>query len=114
MTESNDSKKSNKPSDSFAEFLARLAETSTGPSGRKWVNRQKDNEIPKFLSRLLTKEQQTSLDLLELFGWRLWFVRRDSGKRPRIMLQHEASGVYALLTDDGNLDMEPEFPLRPE
>jgi hypothetical protein len=112
MTESNDSK--NSKSDSFAEFLARLAKTSTGPSGRKWVNRQKGNEIPTFLSKLLTKEQQTSLDLLELFGWRVWFVRRDSGKRPRIMLQHEASGVYALLTDDGNLDMEPEFPLRSE
>ncbi len=112
MTESNDSK--NSKSDTSADFLARLAETSTGPLGRKWVNRQKDNEIPSFLSRLLTKEQQTSLDLLELFGWRLWFVRRDTGKRPRIMLQHEASGVYALLTDDGNLDMEPDFPLRSE
>ncbi len=76
------------------------------------MSRQKENAIPKYLSRLLTKEQQSSLNLLEIFGWRVWFVRRPLFGKPKIMIQHEASGVYALLTEDGNVDMEPDFPMR--
>ncbi len=116
MTESNNLKKSNQPSDqplSLAERLSLLANTPPSrPAGRKLVNRQKENAVPTELSGLLTKEQLTSLANLEFFGWRLWFVRRPLFAIPKVMLQHEISGIYALLEEDGNLNLEPEIPLR--
>ncbi len=116
MTESNNLNNSNQPSDqplSLAERLSLLANTQPSrPPGRKLVNRQKENAVPKELSRLLTKDQLTSLANLEFFGWRLWFVRRPLFAIPKIMLQHETSGLYALLEEDGNLNLEPDLPLR--
>jgi hypothetical protein len=116
MTESNNLKKSNQPSDqplSLAERLSRLANIPpTNPAGRKQVNRQKENAVPTELSGLLTKDQLTSLANLEFFGWRLWFVRRPLFAIPKVMLQHEVSGIYALLEEDGNLNLEPDLPLR--
>lgn len=115
MTASNNSKNSGKPADSLslAERLSILANTPPArPSGRKLVNRQKENAVPEDLSKLLSKEQQTSLASLEFFGWRVWFVRRPLFATPHVMLQHEESGLYALLAEDGSLDMEPDLPLR--
>jgi hypothetical protein len=111
MTESNNS---NKPSDQILNLTERLSRTNklTGYSGREFVSRQQENAIPRYLGRLLTREQQSSLNILELFGWRVWFVRRPLFGKPKVMIQHEASGVYALLTEDGNVDMEPDFPMR--
>jgi hypothetical protein len=112
---SNNSKNTSKPADSLslAERLSILANTPPArPSGRKLVNRQKENAVPEDLTKLLTKEQQTSLANLEFFGWRVWFVRRPLFATPQIMLQHEESGLYALLSEDGNLNMEPDIPLR--
>jgi hypothetical protein len=116
MTESNNLKNSNQPSNqplSLAERLSRLANTPpTSPAGRKQVNRQKENAVPTELSGLLTKDQLTSLANLEFFGWRLWFIRRPLFAIPKVMLQHEISGIYALLEEDGNLNLEPDLPLR--
>jgi len=102
MPESNDSKNF-KPSN-------QTLNSTTSTLGRQWVNRNKENEIPADLNSLLTLEQQVALDLLSHFGWCVWFVRR-SPPRKVIILQN-SSEVYALLTDDGNLDMETEFPMR--
>lgn len=105
---------SNKPSDQFPHPTETPPQINklTGYSGRQFVNRQQKNAIPRYMSKLLTKEQQSSLNILELFGWRVWFVRRPLSGKLKVMIQHEDSGVYALLTEDGNLDMEPDFPMR--
>jgi hypothetical protein len=115
MTESSDSKKYNKPDSlTFDGLFGSLDNTFTTQSARKWINREDHNEIPKGVNAFLTLDQQTSLELLSLFGWQIWFVRRISVDRPVVVMHHQTSGVHALLTEDGNLDMDPDFHLRNE
>lgn len=73
-------------------------------------NRQNADAID--MERALTKKQLESIESLAFFGWQVWFIRRPLFGIPVVMIENPTSGLYALLDDDGNLDMEPNIQLR--
>ncbi len=58
-------------------------------------------EIPDHFDRLLSPEQEESLNMAELHGWKVKFVRR-----PTIVLVHENGETLGVLEEDGNLNLD--------
>ena len=57
--------------------------------------------IPDNLDRYLSPEQEESLNMAELHGWKVKFVRR-----PTIVLVHENGETLGVLEEDGNLNLD--------
>lgn len=99
-------------SNTLAERLSKLTEKPAAARERKFVARNKGNAIPdKYLS-VLTKEQKISLSNLEFFGWKIWFIRQPLFLEPQVLLINEESGLYGLLTKNGELDLDTRIHIR--
>lgn len=98
---------------SLAERVSRLArEPLPPPEFRRIVIRNRQNADAIDMERALTRKQRESIESLAIFGWYVWFIRRPLFGIPVVIIENPASGLYALLDDDGNLDMEPNIQLR--
>ena len=77
------------------------------------VDRRIGPRTAAVLRNQLNDDQKVALRELEPFGWELKFIRR----RPfepmvPVMFDHDRK-IYAILKDDGSLDENPPFVIRP-
>jgi len=56
--------------------------------------------------------QLVTLEALEIFGWRLAFVRRPLFQAPIPVLFDRAGMRHVVILEDGTLDEHPVLPLR--
>ncbi len=68
--------------------------------------------IPDNLDYYLTTPQLESIYHLEEFGWQLAFVRRPLFSVPTVVLASPEGRQYAVIDEDGSLDLEPNLQLR--
>jgi hypothetical protein len=68
--------------------------------------------IPSNLGRYLNEAQFLALRSLENFGWALAFVRRPLFMTPVVVVASPDSAQYALLEDDGSVNMKSGLQLR--
>lgn len=78
-----------------------------GEEKRKGVN-----PIPENLKEILNEAQLSTLNKMEGFGWRLEFVRRPLFQSITPVLFHSDSKHYAVLEDDGTLNMQFDSKIR--
>ena len=64
------------------------------------------------LDRYLTVEQLRGLQQMESFGWSLAFVRRPLFQTPVAILYSADTQRYALLTEDGEIEYNPDLMIR--
>lgn len=60
----------------------------------------------------LAPPQLVTLEALEIFGWRLAFVRRPLFQAPIPVLFDRAGTRHVVIRDDGTLDEHPVLKLR--
>ncbi|WP_394005058.1 hypothetical protein ACF3M1_08100 [Luteimonas sp. WGS1318] len=60
----------------------------------------------------LTPPQLVTMEALEIFGWRLAFVRRPLFQAPIPVLFDRAGTRYVAIREDGTLDEQPVLKLR--
>ena len=94
------SKTSSKPT--LAERLQNLVEDRRGHQ----------KAIPLDLGRHLNQLQLVALHSLENFGWYLWFVRRPLFMQPVVVVANKGASEYAVLEEDGSVNMKPGLQLR--
>ena len=70
------------------------------------------NPIPENLKEILNEAQLSTLNKMEGFGWRLEFVRRPLFQSITPVLFHSDSKHYAVLEDDGTLNMQFDSKIR--
>lgn len=72
-------------------------------------------QTPADLAELrttLTPAQQTTLEAMEIFRWRLAFVRRPMFMAPIPVLFDADNTRFVVIQDDGSLDEHPTLKLR--
>lgn len=75
--------------------------------------RHRQSAIPPDLKNHLCEEQMSRLRHVENFGWRIAFVRRPLFKPSLTVMQHsDQPDRYAVLHDDGELELDPQLRLR--
>lgn len=67
---------------------------------------------PDALRAGLTPAQLTTLEALEIFRWRLAFVRRPLFQAPIPVLFDSGDTRYVVIQEDGTLDEHPTLQLR--
>ncbi|MDH5821723.1 hypothetical protein QFW77_01770 [Luteimonas sp. RD2P54] len=60
----------------------------------------------------LTPQQQVTLEAMEIFRWRLAFVRRPLFQAPVPVLFDQDETRHVVIREDGALDEEPTLKLR--
>ncbi|HEY4529295.1 MAG TPA: hypothetical protein VIG97_03040, partial [Luteimonas sp.] len=60
----------------------------------------------------LAPAQRVTLEALEIFGWRLAFVRRPLFQAPVPVLFDQGGTRHVVIRDDGTLDEQPTLKLR--
>lgn len=60
----------------------------------------------------LRPEQLVTMEALEIFGWRLAFVRRPLFQPPIPVLFDREGTRHVVILEDGTLDEQPVLPLR--
>jgi hypothetical protein len=93
---------------SLARNMHRLAPVQSAGSERRLGM----SPIPQDLSLYLNPEQCGALETLSYFGWQLAFVRRSDLARILAVVQHRASGEFAVLDSEGDLIRKPDIVLR--
>ena len=68
--------------------------------------------IPSNIGRYLNEAQLLALRSLESFGWELLFVRRPLFMAPVVVVTSPDTAQYALLEDDGSVNMKSGLQLR--
>lgn len=68
--------------------------------------------VPPHLDRYLNEMQMQTLAHTENFGWELYFVRRPIFEPVLAILRHHDKTRLALLTETGELEIDPEITLR--
>ena len=68
--------------------------------------------IPEDLKEVLNEAQLITLNKMVGFGWRLEFVRRPLFQGIVPVLFHPDSKDYAVLEDDGTLNMQSDSKIR--
>lgn len=68
---------------------------------------------PAALRVGLRPEQLVTLEALEIFRWRLAFVRRPMFQAPIPVLFDQTGSRYVVIEEDGTLDENPTLRLRP-
>lgn len=69
-------------------------------------------EDPEALRAGLTPEQLVTIEALEIFKWRLAFVRRPLFLAPIPVLFDKDDTRFVVVREDGTLDEEPTLRLR--
>lgn len=67
---------------------------------------------PTGLRDGLAQPQLVTLEALEIFGWRLAFVRRPLFQAPIPVLFDKADTRHVVILEDGTLDEHPTLKLR--
>ena len=70
------------------------------------------NAIPRNIQNYLNQPQLQTLRQMELLGWRLQFIRRETCTPPLVVLRHQDSGKFSVLEDSGWANMKPDLRLR--
>ena len=68
------------------------------------LRRAKQDPIPKNLDQILNNDQKTTIDDLEAFGWKLWFVRRPLFQPVVPVLVNAANDLIAIIGENGAVD----------
>ena len=68
--------------------------------------------IPEDLKEVLNDAQLVTLNKMEGFGWRLEFARRPLFQGIVPVLFHPDSKHYAVLEDDGTLNLQSDSEIR--
>ena len=77
------------------------------------VDRRIGPRTAAVLRNQLNADQQVSLRELEPFGWELKFIRRKPFQPPVPVMYDMDRKKYAILREDGTLDENPDFVIRP-
>jgi len=67
---------------------------------------------PARLREGLAPAQRVTLEALEIFGWRLAFVRRPLFQAPIPVLFDKEGTRHVVIREDGTLDEHPTLKLR--
>ncbi len=79
---------------------------------RNTPERRRGVTDPSSLRAGLTPAQLTTLEALEIFKWRLAFVRRPLFQAPIPVLFDADNTRYVVILEDGTLDEQPTLKLR--
>ena len=74
--------------------------------------RGKRAALPVDFMYYLNDVQRMVLASLESFGWRLAFIRRPMFLAPVVVLHSDEQDKFAILEEDGNVNMTPQLKLR--
>ena len=85
---------------------------STPASPRTPERRKSGPPASDLLRAGLTDAQLVTLEALEIFRWRLAFVRRPLFQAPIPVLFDEGDTRYVVILEDGTLDEHPTLTLR--
>lgn len=86
---------------------------NTGPDSAFTTERRGNKApVPPNLNSLLTAEQSLALRKVENFGWRLAFVRQPLFETPVAVVRSPDHQRFAVLEEDGDLNMNPTLTLR--
>lgn len=78
-------------------------------------NERRHSEKPRssILRVQLNQDQQLELAMIEQFGWELKFIRQPQFQKPIPVVYDSETKRYAVLKEDGSLDENPGFTIRP-
>ena len=68
--------------------------------------------LPVDVLYYLNDVQRIALHSLENFGWQLAFIRRPLFMPPKIIVKNDAQKKYAVLEEDGSMDLTPQIKWR--
>ncbi len=68
--------------------------------------------LPVDVLYYLNDVQRIALHSLENFGWQLAFIRRPLFMPPKIIVKNDAQKKYAVLEEDGSMDLAPTIKWR--
>jgi hypothetical protein len=68
--------------------------------------------VPIDAERYLNEMQMLALQSLEGFGWQLAFIRRPLFMAPLVMAQNSNATQFALLEEDGSVNLKPDIVFR--
>ena len=68
--------------------------------------------VPSHLDRYLTPDQLNTINYLEHYGWKLYFIRRPLNQQPTVIMINRDMGTVCLLEKEGHVDMHPTVTLR--
>ncbi|MBV1931466.1 MAG: hypothetical protein KUG71_07100 [Porticoccaceae bacterium] len=68
--------------------------------------------IPDHFQKLLNRDQKEALNPLTKFGWEVYFVRMPLFQPLVIALRNNIASHYALLLEDGGLDLKTDLKVR--
>lgn len=88
------------------------AETISDDAYGTLDKRGSQEPIPSSLEKFLTDAQLESLYHFEDFGWRLVFVRRPLFELATVVMLSPEGKQYAVIDEDGSLNLEPEILMR--
>ena len=76
--------------------------------------RNKMNPLPDNFHKRLNADQLLALRLVESHGWGMKFVRRPLNQEPTYVVFNDNTQQYAVLDDDGTLNIESGIKIRSE
>ena len=76
--------------------------------------RNKMNPLPHNFYERLNTDQLLALRLVENHGWGMKFVRRPLNHRPTFVIFNDNTQQYAVLDEDGTLNIESGIKIRSE
>lgn len=78
-------------------------------------NERRSGDKPRSsgLRGRLTDDQKLELATLERFGWELRFIRQPPFQSAVAVVYDSDTRRYAVLREDGTLDENPSFKIRP-
>lgn len=74
--------------------------------------RLRQQPVPSDLDRFLSTAQRFAASRLESFGWEVAFVRRPMFDSPTVVLSDAMHRHYAILDEDGDLQVDPPIDIR--
>ena len=88
--------------------------TTPRPASARTQERRKDAPptAPELLRAGLTPPQLVTLEAMEIFRWRLAFVRRPLFQAPIPVLFDQDNTRHVVIREDGTLDEQPMLKLR--
>ncbi len=74
--------------------------------------RGKMSPLPENFHKRLNTDQLLALRLVENYGWGMKFVRRPSNQKPTFVIFNNNTHQYAVLDEDGTLNIETGIKIR--
>jgi len=70
--------------------------------------------LPEKFHKQLNTDQLLALRLVENYGWGMKFVRRSLSQEPTYVIFNNNTHQYAVLDEDGTLNIETGIKIRSE